>query len=1121
MALVSPGIEISVSDQSQFVTNTVGSVPLLVVATAQDKTYNGVLAAGTTKANAGKLQSFTSQRDLVVSMGTPTFRTSSAGTPVHAGELNEYGLLAAYSALGLGNQLYAIRADINLNQLVGTSVRPSSAPNDGTYWLDTDATTYGVFELNRTTNEFEEVDLFVITDPTQVEEDTVTFGTLVHKPKRSVGAMGTYAMVMVTDTDTIPRAIRLWHKTNYDAVSVAAGGPGANQWVLVGDSQWQYHVPAVTGTRANPTITAAGTAFTINGIPVTSTGTSLSSLVGDINATAGLTGVKASISGTKLSLYCTSAADSNQGRIRITDVTTSGGTYNTNTVLGIPAGTYHAPILHKGNYATAPSGGWLGGDTQPRPTGSVWWKLGETGGGLKIVLSEYSAAVGQFESISIPLYLDVPSAINALDPIGGGINISVSQHIATYQPSDSLANGIQIAHYHSTANRGSNGEHIAYTGTPTTFTGGHTFTIRATAPGSSTLSSPVTVTLSGTTAASFVQDIQGSNVPFVTAAVESNGTISITHQTGGVIILKNTTSAPGNPLSNAGFEADALGSPTKGSGYLYNAVQDFYVISPFDTLTHEPYVFFKDSAPTSAPEDGTYWYYSNAADVDVMINDSGWKGYRNVSSDSRGYNLTNTDPNGVIVSATQPTTQSDASTLVAGDLWLDSSDLANYPKLYRYTGTTWAAIDTTDSVTSNGIIFADARWGVNGTVNPVSDSLPSIAGLLLSNYLDLDAPDYRLYPRGALLFNTRRSGYNVKRFVSDYFNETAFDVDPLNTIGLPTALPAQTNAWVSTSGLNNNGTLKAGSAAQRAIVVAAMQSALDSNLEIREDLYQFNLLATPGYPELIDNMVALNTDRGETAFVIGDTPMTLASNGTALTAWNSNSNGTGLATASPYLSVYYPSGLTSDLSGQTVAVPPSHMALRTFIYNDNVSYPWFAPAGTSRGLVNNVSDVGYVNANTGAWVHNSIGQGLRDTLYTLKINPITQLPGVGIVVWGQETKSGTSTSRNRVNVVRLENYLRSAFKTIANGYLFEPNDQITRKSIATQIESALNDVLSKRGVYDFLVVCDSTNNTPSTIANNQLYVDVAIEPARDIEFIYIPIALFNPGALAALGTSST
>jgi hypothetical protein len=316
----------------------------------------------------------------------------------------------------------------------------------------------------------------------------------------------------------------------------------------------------------------------------------------------------------------------------------------------------------------------------------------------------------------------------------------------------------------------------------------------------------------------------------------------------------------------------------------------------------------------------------------------------------------------------------------------------------------------------------------------------------------------------------------------------------------------------------------AGSAAQRAMVVAAMNSAINSNTDVLDSNYNFNLLCAPGYPELIPGLVTLNTNRGDTGFVIGDTPMTLAPTATEITNWENNQGdwaGKGLTTASPYLAVYYPSGLTTDLAGNTVAVPASHAVLYTYLYNDQVAYPWFAPAGVHRGLVSNLSDIGYVNSATGEFVHNGVNQGLRDALATLNINPISQLPGVGLVVWGQETRSGDTTARNRVNVVRLENYLRVILSSISNGYLFEPNDTITRKSIATQIESALNNLLSLRGLYDYLVICDTSNNTSATIANNQLYVDIAIEPMRDVEFIYIPIAIYNPGTIATLGKAST
>ena len=1114
MALVSPGIQISINDQSQYVSNAVGSVPLVVLATAQDKTYNGALAAGTSKANAGKLQSFTSQRDLVSAFGTPTFRKSAAGTPVHAGELNEYGLMTAYSALGLGNQLYAIRADIDLDQLVGTSVRPSNTPADGTYWLDTANTEFGIYELNRDASpeRFDHVSPLLITSGSQVEDDNA-YGYSVPKPLASVGAMGSYAIVLTDTLGKDPVAIRAWYKTTNNTVAQADGGVGPNAWVQVSSTAWQLAVPVVT-SRANPTLTS-GTRFIINSQTVVLTGNTVTQLAADING-YGITGVKAAAVGNKLALFATSAAAS--GKIHIVS-----DSLNVSTVLGIDPGDYYAPYLSYGDYAWTPAGGWFSTDTTPRPSGSIWWKLGSTGNGLSLALKQYSSATNSFIPLSTPVYNNIEEAIYFLDPLGGGANIQHGQTVLTYTPVDTTSNGLRLQVQTANTSYEPNGESVAFGGATSAFNVGDSFSISYTAPGIENTGSAITITMgdnsNGATAADFVTEILAANIPYVTASL-TNGVISITHETGGQIGLRDIT---GTPLSDAGFATNADGEPTKGTGYTQNKVTGTYNIGKFLSLLRVDAVKVGHSAPYAGPADGTYWYYSNPAEVDIMINDNGWKGYRSVSKDARGYTLTGTDPTGVIVSATQPKSQVSGAGLVGGDLWLDSSDLENYPALYRYSdrSLSWTAIDKTDQITSNGIVFADARWDTDGMSDPITDDLPAITDLLTSPYIDLDAPDYRLYPRGALLFNTRRSGYNVKKFVTNYYNDVSFPNVGSNSQGYPSSLPTMTSAWVSASGLNANGSMKAGSAAQRAIVVAALSGAVDSNLEIREDLYQFNLLVAPGYPELIDNLVTLNTDRGETAFVIGDTPMTLPATTTAITNWNKNTDGNGLATASPYLGVYYPSGITTDLSGNTVAVPPSYAVLRTFLYSDNVSYPWFAPAGTHRGLVSNIQDVGYVNANTGAWVHNSIGQGLRDALYTLSINPVTQLPGVGIVVWGQETKSGASTARNRVNVVRLENYLRNIFKSVANGFLFEPNDQITRKSISTQIESALHDILSKRGVYDFLVVCDGTNNTSSTIANNQLYVDVAIEPARDVEFIYIPIALYNPGSLASLGTSSS
>ena len=1111
MALVSPGIQISISDQSQSVNGNVGSVPLVILATAQDKTYNGAPATGTSKANAGKLLSFSSQRDLVTQMGTPTFQLSATGTPVNGSEVNEYGLLAAHSALGLTNQLFAIRADIDLAELVGTTVRPIGEPADGTLWLDTVNTTWGINSLDSLAGAFSEVAPLIITDPAQVSNVTINSIT-VSTPISSIGTIGQYALVFInTDGSTTTQA-RLFYKKGPNSY---IGAVASNTWVLVGSPDWQVSLPAIYGTVNNPTIATSST-VTINGVPVTSDGTVTTlggnnGLVAKING-ATIPGVYAGLSTTgALLLFVNSLATSNgstvDGKLIITD-----GTHSPMYAAGIVTvpssgtATAYCPILFYGSYADTPTfnngqSGWFVTDNAPRPTGSIWWKTSALGNGFNPVISKFNSSLNQWQQLAAPMFPYFSDSVYGLDPIGGGANIKNGQLLSLFGVLDGTYNILKFAEETEMGMSSATG------GPAGTFTVGNSFIVRSTVPGTAT-QLVTTVTLTGTTAQSFVANLLAANIPYVTASVTTIGsttTITITHTTGGNLGLSDNV---GTPLETAGFVAG------QGSGFFVESNR--VIINSFTEVTNV--VSYTVSAPHSSPASGTLWYNSDAVDIDIMINNNGWKGYKNVGSDIRGYNLTSTDPLGVIVTpSTAPTSQTDGTALVAGDLWLDSGDLINYPSLYRYNGTKFVAIDNTDHTSSAGIIFADARWDTSGTTDIVTSNLPSVVALLNSDYIDQDAPDYRLYPRGTLMFNMRRSGYNVKKFVPNYFNSTSFP----NLPTVPNAgntLPTIKDAWVTTSGLDNNGVMNSGARAQRAMIASAMQSAVDSNLDASSLSFQFNLLVAPGYPEVVPNLLTLNSNRGDTAFVIGDTPMDLAPNTVDLTNWNNNITSTWAiagASASPYLAVYYPAGRTTDLSGNTVVVPASHAALRTYLYNDQVAYPWFAPAGTQRGVVTNIGDIGYINSATGGFIHNSINQGLRDALATLEINPITQLPGAGLVVWGQLTRSGATTSRNRVNVVRLENYLRTIFQSIANGYLFEPNDVTTRKSIASAVSGSLNSVLAHRGLYDFLVICDSSNNTSSTIANNQLYVDVAIEPERDVEFIFIPIAIYNPGTIAS------
>jgi hypothetical protein len=311
-----------------------------------------------------------------------------------------------------------------------------------------------------------------------------------------------------------------------------------------------------------------------------------------------------------------------------------------------------------------------------------------------------------------------------------------------------------------------------------------------------------------------------------------------------------------------------------------------------------------------------------------------------------------------------------------------------------------------------------------------------------------------------------------------------------------------------------------GRQAQRAIIVAALKSGIDSNVQIREEQRQFNLIACPQYPELINNMVELNNDRKNTAFVIGDTPLRLGPDGTGITNWKTNAAGAGTTTEDGlnaddvYLGLFYPSCQTTDLSGSPVVQPPSHMMIRTIIRSDEVAFPWLAPAGTRRGVIDNAARIGYINAITGEFETIGVSQSLRDILYELDINPITFVPGIGITNFGNKTMTANTTALDRINVARLVAFIRGRLMEIGNTFLFEPNDQITRNEIKNTIDSLMIDLVNKRGIYDYLVVCDYTNNTPARIDRNELYVDIAIEPVKAVEFIYIPLRIKNTGEIA-------
>jgi phage tail sheath protein FI len=192
------------------------------------------------------------------------------------------------------------------------------------------------------------------------------------------------------------------------------------------------------------------------------------------------------------------------------------------------------------------------------------------------------------------------------------------------------------------------------------------------------------------------------------------------------------------------------------------------------------------------------------------------------------------------------------------------------------------------------------------------------------------------------------------------------------------------------------------------------------------------------------------------------------------------------------------------------------MMLRTIAYNDQVAFPWFAPAGVRRGVIDNATSVGYINSE-GEFETTAVSEGLRDSLYSVNVNPISFITGAGLLNFGQKTRQLTASALDRINVARLVAFVRLQLDKITRPYIFEPNDALTRNEVKQAIESFFLELTAQRALYDFAVVCDETNNTPARIDRNELYVDVAIEPVKAVEFIYIPVRLKNTGEIAAQG----
>ena len=181
-------------------------------------------------------------------------------------------------------------------------------------------------------------------------------------------------------------------------------------------------------------------------------------------------------------------------------------------------------------------------------------------------------------------------------------------------------------------------------------------------------------------------------------------------------------------------------------------------------------------------------------------------------------------------------------------------------------------------------------------------------------------------------------------------------------------------------------------------------------------------------------------------------------------------------------------------------VPMNGDIAGTCARTDIEQFPWFSPAGTARGAILNAVKLIY-----------NPGKKQRDILYSNRVNPVILSPGAGIVLFGDKTAFGKSSAFDRINVRRLFIFLEDAISAAAKDQLFEFNDELTRTNFVNIVEPFLRDVQANRGIFDFVVICDETNNTAAVIDANEFIADIFIKPARSINFIGLTFVATRTG----------
>jgi hypothetical protein len=595
------------------------------------------------------------------------------------------------------------------------------------------------------------------------------------------------------------------------------------------------------------------------------------------------------------------------------------------------------------------------------------------------------------------------------------------------------------------------------------------------------------ITVYGKTVEDLVTYINKAKIENVSADVY-NKALRIVSSSGNTIELANVK---GNILEKCGL---AEGEYTNG-----NWIEVSYESSNLE--------------PTTEPEIGTLWFNDDYK-FDIMVNDGQqWLGYKNM------YPCAD-----IIVNTEEPETKEEGSDLQEYDLWIDTND-TEYPTIYRYFDGEWEVVDNTDQSTGLGVVYADARENAG----PAYTGSKHVAfseesdDLMISNYVDPDCVNPLSYPGGILLFNTMYSTNNIKSYNDKYvdgvktYGET-FTVGKSSEFATPGSTKnVKTTRWSTASGNDLDGSGLFGRKAQRKMVVKALAEAINSNEDIRSDDYDFYFINCAGYPELDDEIKELNVDKKEMFYNVSDTPARLAPKASEVTAWatnknNANSHGEdGRIIYSAYQTRQYPSmALTTNVDGSEIAVPSSVVKM----YNLLTLPRGRIAAGTQYGQVSNASSVGYIN-DENEYTAVSVKDSLGEVLVSNSINPIMPRRNAGLLIWGEATENSYTSALSDEHTIIMLLRLKRELEAACQPFFFQLNTQSVRNDFDASLRSILNDYMSREEIYDFTLVTDTTVNTSERIERKELWAEIALEPTKSIEQIYLPIRIVKTGSLSS------